>query len=494
MPVWPATKYPPNTRANEITSATRNVTAAAAAMVRESNVPRATSTAPTAVAVRYARARAGRSPPKSVMTSRAKQPKTMKMTFWPRCRPNVPSAKASGMTTAARAARRSAAKPGSRGAVSENRGCRGGAGTSLLATTVSFALIPNSYTTAAGHDAPPQKVGCARSRDSLKSTDDLNRPPSGPDHDLPGLSGRGHRDGHDRCWRGCDARLAFDHHRGGLGLWGARRDRGCARCRAQPDSHWAFAADRGLPAARVRPAMVPQRHHQGCRPRACGNGRRGSARCGGTMDGSRHRLDRLAAVVQGRRARGIGSGIHRCLLRRRRQQLWRGDHRRSRGHRDLSGDRVHRPPVRSADSAQLLAADRRDAADLVRYLLVGRRARRQLAGQRRHHCGAVDPLRGDRPDLHHGLASPGAPNAGSGLMARIWSWIVAFGRFWYSFIVGDDWTVAVAVLIGLAVTGILNANHIVGWWLMPIIVVVMTGVSVQRTSARRWDISLSAGW
>ena len=70
-------------------------------------------------------------------------------------------------------------------------------------------------------------------------------------------------------------------------------------------------------------------------------------------------------------------------------------------------------------------------------------------------------------------------------MARIWSWIVAFARFWYSFIVGDDWTVAVAALIGLAVTGILNANHIVGWWLIPIIVVVMTGISVQRTSARR---------
>ena len=70
-------------------------------------------------------------------------------------------------------------------------------------------------------------------------------------------------------------------------------------------------------------------------------------------------------------------------------------------------------------------------------------------------------------------------------MARIWSWIVAFGRFWYRFIVGDDWTVAVAALIGLAVTGILNANHIVGWWLIPIIVVVMPGISVQRTSARR---------
>ena len=65
------------------------------------------------------------------------------------------------------------------------------------------------------------------------------------------------------------------------------------------------------------------------------------------------------------------------------------------------------------------------------------------------------------------------------------SWIVAIARFLYEFIVGDDWTVALAVLIGLVVTGILNANHIVGWWLMPIVVVVMTGISLQRTSARR---------
>jgi hypothetical protein len=70
-------------------------------------------------------------------------------------------------------------------------------------------------------------------------------------------------------------------------------------------------------------------------------------------------------------------------------------------------------------------------------------------------------------------------------MARVWGWVVAFGRFWYDFIIGDDWTVAAAVFIGLILTGILNANHIVGWWLMPIIVVVVTGVSVQRTSARR---------
>ena len=69
-------------------------------------------------------------------------------------------------------------------------------------------------------------------------------------------------------------------------------------------------------------------------------------------------------------------------------------------------------------------------------------------------------------------------------MARIWSWLAAFGRFWYDFIIGDDWTVAVAVLAGLIVTGILNANNIVAWWLMPIIVIVMTGISVRRNAAR----------
>jgi large-conductance mechanosensitive channel len=70
-------------------------------------------------------------------------------------------------------------------------------------------------------------------------------------------------------------------------------------------------------------------------------------------------------------------------------------------------------------------------------------------------------------------------------MARVWGWVVGFGKFWYEFIIGDDWTVAVAVLIGLIVTGVLNSNHVVSWWLMPIIVVVVTGISVQRMGARR---------
>ena len=64
------------------------------------------------------------------------------------------------------------------------------------------------------------------------------------------------------------------------------------------------------------------------------------------------------------------------------------------------------------------------------------------------------------------------------------SWIVAVAKFLYEFIVGDDWTVAAAVLIGLIVSAILKVNHVAAWWLIPVIVVVMLGVSLRRASTR----------
>ncbi len=67
-------------------------------------------------------------------------------------------------------------------------------------------------------------------------------------------------------------------------------------------------------------------------------------------------------------------------------------------------------------------------------------------------------------------------------MGRIWSWIVAFGRFWYHFIIGDDWTVAAAVAAGLILTWVLNSAHLVAWWLVPLIVVTMLGLSLRRAS------------
>jgi hypothetical protein len=65
------------------------------------------------------------------------------------------------------------------------------------------------------------------------------------------------------------------------------------------------------------------------------------------------------------------------------------------------------------------------------------------------------------------------------------SWIVAAARFLYHFIVGDDWTMAAAVAIGLILTAVLNVNHIFAWWLIPVIVVVMLGISLRRASGMR---------
>ena len=70
-------------------------------------------------------------------------------------------------------------------------------------------------------------------------------------------------------------------------------------------------------------------------------------------------------------------------------------------------------------------------------------------------------------------------------MPHPFSWIVAAARFLYQFIVGDDWTMAVAVFIGLLLSAILNANHLVAWWLIPVIVVVMLGISLRRASGTR---------
>jgi hypothetical protein len=69
-------------------------------------------------------------------------------------------------------------------------------------------------------------------------------------------------------------------------------------------------------------------------------------------------------------------------------------------------------------------------------------------------------------------------------MERVLNWLLAIPRFLYHFIVGDDWTVAVAVLLGLAVSAILNVNHVLAWWLIPVIVVVMTGISLRRAASR----------
>ncbi|MDQ6614124.1 MAG: hypothetical protein M3083_05100 [Actinomycetota bacterium] len=61
----------------------------------------------------------------------------------------------------------------------------------------------------------------------------------------------------------------------------------------------------------------------------------------------------------------------------------------------------------------------------------------------------------------------------------------AFARFWYDFIVGDDWTIAVGVVLALGVTALLAHNGMESvWWLLPLVVAAGLTLSVLRAAKR----------
>jgi hypothetical protein len=56
----------------------------------------------------------------------------------------------------------------------------------------------------------------------------------------------------------------------------------------------------------------------------------------------------------------------------------------------------------------------------------------------------------------------------------------SFGRFWWDFVVGDDWRVAVGLAVALGLTWLLTHNGVNAWWLLPLAVVVLLVGSVRR--------------
>jgi hypothetical protein len=55
-----------------------------------------------------------------------------------------------------------------------------------------------------------------------------------------------------------------------------------------------------------------------------------------------------------------------------------------------------------------------------------------------------------------------------------------FLAFWYDFVIGDDWLVAVGVVLGLAGTYALSRASVAAWWLLPVVVAVLLPLSVRR--------------
>jgi hypothetical protein len=63
--------------------------------------------------------------------------------------------------------------------------------------------------------------------------------------------------------------------------------------------------------------------------------------------------------------------------------------------------------------------------------------------------------------------------------------IRAFLYFWYDFVVGDDWRVAVGVVAALAATYAVSTTTVPAWWLLPTAVSLLLPLSLWRATRQR---------
>lgn len=61
---------------------------------------------------------------------------------------------------------------------------------------------------------------------------------------------------------------------------------------------------------------------------------------------------------------------------------------------------------------------------------------------------------------------------------RVW----AFAAFWYDFIVGDDWRIAIGVITALALTYGLSSINLPSWWALPATVLILLPLSLWRVA------------
>ena len=57
-----------------------------------------------------------------------------------------------------------------------------------------------------------------------------------------------------------------------------------------------------------------------------------------------------------------------------------------------------------------------------------------------------------------------------------------FGRFWYDFIIGDDWRVALGVTLSIALVYAITHELVDAWWLLPLNVAALLGMSVNHAT------------
>jgi hypothetical protein len=64
-------------------------------------------------------------------------------------------------------------------------------------------------------------------------------------------------------------------------------------------------------------------------------------------------------------------------------------------------------------------------------------------------------------------------------------YLKTFGQFWYDFIVGDDWKLAIGAVLAITLTYVAAHHDVNVWWLLPLAVPALLGVSLLHATRAR---------
>src|SRR5882762_2393698 len=83
------------------------------------------------------------------------------------------------------------------------------------------------------------------------------------------------------------------------------------------------------------------------------------------------------------------------------------------------------------------------------------------------------------------LLGPSCATAGTAISGGCHvSRVRAFLWFWWDFVVGDDWRVAVGLAAAIALTWALERGGVSAWWLLPLAVALLLSGSIRREARR----------
>jgi hypothetical protein len=60
--------------------------------------------------------------------------------------------------------------------------------------------------------------------------------------------------------------------------------------------------------------------------------------------------------------------------------------------------------------------------------------------------------------------------------------VARFLRFWWTFIVGDDWQVALGIAVALGLSAVLVKAGVPAWWMIPLAAVLLLADSLRRAT------------